>query len=63
MQHAWERCEMSIKLWPENLKGRVHVEDLGVDGEIVIECILEEEGGKLWTGLIWLRIETSGGLL
>jgi len=54
---------MYTKLWPENLKGRVHVEDLGVDGEIVIECILEEEGGKLWTGLIWLRIETSGGLL
>jgi hypothetical protein len=25
--------------------------------------MLEEEAGKAWTGLIWLRIETSGGLL
>jgi len=24
---------------------------------------IRKQGGKLWTGCIWLRIETSGGLL
>jgi hypothetical protein len=27
------------------------------------ECILEKYGAKLWTGFIWLRLQTSGGLL
>jgi hypothetical protein len=26
------------------------------------EWILEEQDGIVWTGLIWLRIEVSGGL-
>jgi hypothetical protein len=33
-------------------------ENLGVDGNIILEWIL----GKVWTGCIWLRIGTSGGL-
>jgi hypothetical protein len=28
-----------------------------------IRMDLREEGGKLWTGCIWLRKGTSGGLL
>jgi hypothetical protein len=47
-------------LWSENLKGRDHSEDLGVDGRIS-DWILEKWGWKLWTGFIWLRIGTSGG--
>jgi len=27
------------------------------------ETFLEKYGGKLWTGFIWLRMETSGQLL
>jgi hypothetical protein len=34
-----------------------------VDGKIILEWILANYGGKLCTGCIWLRIETSGGLL
>jgi hypothetical protein len=30
---------------------------------ILIKWIFERHGGVVWTGLIWLRIETSGGLL
>jgi hypothetical protein len=38
------------------------VEDQGVDGRIILECILGKEGGKACTGFIPLRIETSVGL-
>jgi hypothetical protein len=38
---------------------RDYLENLGLDGRI----ILEEYSGRVWTGLIWLRIRTSGGLL
>jgi hypothetical protein len=31
---------MHRKLWSENLKGRVYLEDLGVDGNIILEWIL-----------------------
>jgi hypothetical protein len=30
---------------------------------IILKWILEMEDGKVWTGCIWLRIGTSGGLL
>jgi hypothetical protein len=36
--------------------------NLGVDWRI-IKFILKEKGSRLWTGFIWLRIGTSGGLL
>jgi len=38
-------------------------EDLSTDRRIIWECILGKDGGKLRTGLIWLRIGTSDGLL
>jgi hypothetical protein len=53
---------MYIKFWSENLKGSDHSEDLGVDGKIILEWILGKLGGKMWTGCIWLRIGTSGGM-
>jgi hypothetical protein len=54
---------MHTIFWLQNLKRREHSEDLGVDGKITSECILEKYGGKVWTGFIWLRIGTTGGLL
>jgi hypothetical protein len=42
--------------------GRDHLEDLSIDGKI-LELVLWKKGGKMWTGFIWLRIGTSGGLL
>jgi hypothetical protein len=45
-----------------NLKGREHLEDLGMDRKIILEWIFEKECGKLWTGCTLLRIGSSGGL-
>jgi hypothetical protein len=34
------RGEIHTKFWPENMKGRNHSEDLGVNGEIISDWIL-----------------------
>jgi hypothetical protein len=39
------------------------LENPGVDEKIILEWILGKYVGKVWTGCIWLRIGTSGGLL
>ena len=39
------------------------MENLGVDGNITIKRILNNCVPESWSGLIWLRIETAGGLL
>jgi hypothetical protein len=36
----------------ENLKGRDNLEDLAVDGKIILEWILRKNGGRLWTRII-----------
>jgi hypothetical protein len=54
---------MHTKFWSENLKGRDHSEGVDVDGKIILEWIVGKQGGKVWTGCIWLRIRTSDGLL
>jgi hypothetical protein len=38
-------------------------EDLSVAGRIILEWILGKVGRKVWTGFVWLRMWTSGGLL
>jgi hypothetical protein len=43
------------KYWSESLKGRNYLEDLDVNGRIMLEWILEKQGGKVWTALIWLK--------
>jgi hypothetical protein len=44
----------------ENLKGKGNLEDLGVDGRIILEM---KWGGNFWTGCIWFRIMISRGLV
>jgi hypothetical protein len=38
-------------------------EDQDVDLSIILGWILERRDGVGWTGLVWLRIGASGGLL
>jgi len=51
------------RVWLDNLKERGYSDDLDVDGKIILEWILGKQGGKIWTGLIWVMIGISGGLL
>jgi hypothetical protein len=39
------------------------LEDLDVNVNTILKWILRKSGGRVWTGLIWLRIGTGGGLL
>jgi len=43
---------MYIKFRSENLKGRDHCQDLDVDGQIILDWILEKLGERVWTGFI-----------
>jgi hypothetical protein len=42
------------------LEGKCHLEVLVVDGRIILKWITDV---RVWTGFIWLRIGTNGGLL
>jgi hypothetical protein len=48
-------------VWSENLEGRDHLKDLGVDGIILTWFLRNRE--SLRTAFIQFRIWTSGGIL
>jgi hypothetical protein len=54
---------MHTIFWSENLKGGDYLEDIGLGRKITLEWILGVYGGKLWTGVIWLRMASSAGPL
>jgi hypothetical protein len=51
------------EFWWGDLRKRDHLEDLGVDGIIILEWIFKKWDRQAWDELIWLRIGISGGLL
>jgi hypothetical protein len=46
-----------------NLNGRDHLNDLGVDGRVILKWALKDKGRRVRTGFIELRIGSSGGLM
>jgi hypothetical protein len=47
-----EKLEIRTQFWSENLKGRDHLEDVGVDGRIILKWILRKWDVTVWTGCI-----------
>lgn len=45
-----------------HLEKRDFLKDLGVDGDNIWHCIFSKWAWRLWVVLVWLRLETSGGI-
>jgi len=48
-------------VWWGNLRERVHSQDPGVDGRIILRCIFRKLDAGVWTGSSWLRIGQVAG--
>jgi len=55
--------EVRAGFWWRNLRKSDLLEDLGIYGRIENNEIDLQEIRRVWTGLMWLGIRTSGGLL
>jgi hypothetical protein len=54
--------EIHAKFCSENLKGKITLGDLGIDGRAILKWTLGTQDVKAWTGFMWLRIGSSGGV-
>ena len=63
MWHVWGTGEVHMGVWWGDLTEEAHLEDLGVDGRIILKCMFKKWEGEAWTRLIWLRIGRGGGHL
>jgi hypothetical protein len=59
----WGTGEVRTEFWSGNLRERDYLEDLGVDGRVILKLIIKKWDGEAWAGLIWLRIGAGGGSL
>jgi hypothetical protein len=55
--------EVHTGFWWGDLREGDHLEDLDVDGSIVLKWIFKKCDGESWTRLLWLRIGTDGDRL
>jgi hypothetical protein len=57
MWHVWGTGDVRMGFWSGDLRERDHLEDIGIDGRIILKWTF-----KKWDdGLMWLRIGTGGG--
>ena len=63
MWHVWEMGEMCAGLWWGDLRERDHLEDLFIDGSIILKCIFKKWDGEACTGLFLLRTGRGDGPL
>jgi len=54
---------MGIAVLFQKPEGIRSVGDLGIYVKIILKRMLRQQHWKLWTGFMWVRIGTSGGLL
>jgi hypothetical protein len=57
MGHVARMGEIRTKFWSENLKGRDHTEDLGIDEKIIFRMVLTEIG---WEGVDRIHVAQDG---
>ena len=61
MTGVWENRN-AYRVLVEKPEGGDSLEGLGMEGWIILKWIIQEKDARAWTELIWVRIETSGGL-
>jgi len=59
----WGRNKMHTGFWWVNLKKRDKLQDLVVDGSIILKLVTNTYYGRVWTGFSWLRTQKSGQVL
>ena len=50
--HVWERGEVQEGFWWGKTDVKIYLENLGVDGRIILEWILKKWNEEAWTGLL-----------
>jgi hypothetical protein len=60
VSHVAER-RVHTGFWWGNVWERIHMEDLGLDGSIILNGP-SRSGTEAWTGLIWLRMGVGDGV-
>ena len=63
MWHVWETGEVQAGFSWGDLRGGDHLENLSVDGMIILKLICTKWDEGAWTRSTWLRIGTGGGHL
>ena len=55
-----ERGEVHTGFWWGNLRDRDRLEDLGIDGRVILRWFFRKWDVGAWSGLIWLWTGTGG---
>jgi len=63
MWHVWETGVVCTGLWWGDPSKRAHLEDLGIDGSVILKWIFKRWDGEAWTGLFRLRTGIGDGSL
>jgi hypothetical protein len=59
MWHVWGKGEAHIAFWWGHLREMHHLDNLRIEGRLILAWILKHCIESAWTVLIWLRIGRS----